>query len=376
MSTLGVIYQITNDPDDNQVLISRILPEGTLEFVTAVPTLGSGTDLMSTDPFFSQNPVVVFDHSLFVVNAGDNSITMFQIVPQDPTQITLQAVIDTNGDYPVSIAVNSRYVAVLNGGTQSGFRVFSWNSNGSVSPIPGWDRRIPLNPPQSTPPMGPPNTVSQIMFSPDDRALLVAVKGTSNDQPGAILIYPISSNGLAQRPTVNIPATGHLPFSLLPVNQDGLLVTDAAEGVITFRYNSTTGQSNAGDSQSVPITGAVCWSAYSPRTRNYYVIGADSGNVSEINVNPRTLHPTLVNTYELGMKSAAADAHIANVNGIDYLYVNTPGTRSISVLRLDGPGYATILPPLHLPEDLSGPTVAGLATVSPQARGTGRCSVM
>jgi hypothetical protein len=382
MSTLGAVYQINNDPDDNQVLISRILPDGMLDFVTTVPTLGRGTDLMTSDPFFSQNPVVVFNHSLFVVNAGSNSMSLFQIDPSDPTHITLQVVIDTNGDYPVSIAVNSRYVAVLNGGTRSGFRVFSWNPNGAVSPIPQWDRSIPLNPTQVTPPMGPPNTVSQIMFSPDNRSVIVAVKGTSNDQPGAILIYPISNNGLAQRPTVNIPATGYLPFSLLPIDSDGLLVTDASMGVITFMYHSTTGQSNAGDSQSVPITGAVCWSAYSPTTGNYYVIGAESGNVSEINVDQsnrsRSLHPTLVNTYPLGMTTSAADAQIATIDGIDYLYINTPGTHSVSVLRLDGPGHATLLPQLHLPWDVSGPTVAGLATVPSQSTrpATSNCSIM
>jgi hypothetical protein len=364
MSTLGAVYQINNDPDDNQVLISRILPSGMLEYVTMVPTQGRGTPLMTSDPFFSQNPVVVFNHSLFVVNAGSNSMSLFQIDPHDPTHITLQAVIETHGDYPVSIAVNSQYVAVLNGGTRSGFRVFSWNPNGSIAPQ--WDRSIPLNPPQSTPPMGPPDTVSQIMFSPDNHALLVAIKGTSNDQPGAILIYPISNNGVAQRPTVNIPATGYLPFALLPINRNGLLVADASEGVITFTYNPTTGESTAVTSQSVPITGAVCWSAYSPQTKHYYVIGAESGNVSEISINPRTHHPTLVNTYALGMKTSAADAQTATINGIDYLYVNTPGTHSVSVLRLDGPGHATMLPPLHLPLDISGPTIAGLATISKQ----------
>lgn len=365
MSTTGAVYQINNDPNDNEVLVYRILSDGTLNYVTAVSTSGQGSRITEPDPFFGQSSVVVYGQSLFVVNAGSNTVSMFNISPQDPTQITLQTTVDTNGDYPVSIAVNSQYVAVLNGGAESGFRVFSWDPNGTLNPLLDWDRSIPLDPPQSTPPVGPTNTMSQILFSPDNKALLVAYKGTSESQPGAILIYPISDTTLASSPVKNIPQNGYLPFSMIPIKNNGLLVTDASYGVITFTYNSTTGQSTAAQSKSVPISGAVCWSAYSPITGNYYVIGAVSGDVSEIKIDPITLQPSLVKTYSLGSNSAAADAQIATINNINYLYVNTPGTQSVNVLKLNGPGQATILSPLTLPSNIARPAVAGLATISP-----------
>ena len=364
MSIYGAVYQINNDPNDNRVLVYKILRDGTLNFSTSVTTSGRGTSVRKSDPFFSQGPVIVFNQSLFVVNAGSNSLTMFNINPQDPTQLTFQTAIGTNGDYPVSITVNSQYVAVLNGGTRSGFRVFAWDPNGTLTPIPNWDRSIPLNPPQSTPPVGPPNTVSQIMFSPDDKSLLVAYKGISTTQPGVVLTYPINNGALTPNPIKNIIQSQYLPFSMICIDDNGLLLTDASKGVNATFYDSWTGQLSVKQVRSLQISGAVCWSAYSSKTGNYYVIGAVSGNVSEIKVDPVTLQPQLVNTYPLGMKSESADAQVATVDNVDYLYVNTPGTQGVNVLRLDGPGHATLLSPLTLPSNLASPAVAGLATIS------------
>lgn len=363
MTTSGAVYQINNDPDDNRVLIYKILPNGTLSFSSSVSTSGRGTRVRDTDPFFGQGSVNVFNQSLFVVNAGSNSVTMFSINPQDPTQITLQTTASTHGDYPVSIAVNSRYVAVLNGGTRSGFRVFTWNPNGTLTPIS--DRIISLNPPQSTPPMGPPNTMSEIMFSSDDKSIIAAYKGASPSQPGVILSYAINNGTVAQNPTKNMLQGHYLPFSMVPISDTGLLVTDASSGVDSLSYDSTTGKTKL--LGSVAISGAVCWSAYSSKTGNYYVIGAVSGDVSEISIDPTTLLPSLVNTYPLGITTSAADAQVATINGVDYLYVNTPGTESVSVLKLEGPGQATLLPSLSLPSNLSSPAVTGLATISKSA---------
>lgn len=348
MSSHGAIYQIDNNPIDNHVIIHKILSDGTLSFAGSVSTLGRGSSLNTSDPFYSQNPVIVDNDSLFVVNAGSNSMSVFKINPEDPTQIILQQVVDTNGDYPVSIAVNSLYVAVLNGGTRSGFRIFSRNS--SLTPI--WDRSISLNPTQSTPPMGPPNTVSQIMFSQDNKNILVIYKGTDDNHPGAMLIYPIN-NELVSNPHKIVIQPGYLPFALSPIEDIGLLIANASYGVNTLSYNSEI-------LRSIPISGAVCWTAYSSKTGSYYVIGSVSGDVSEIEVDS-ILQPNLINTHALGKDSAATDAQVATINGVDYLYVNTPGIRSVSILRLNSPGNVSLLPSSKLPPNMASPAVAGLA---------------
>ena len=267
-------------------------------------------------------------------------------------------VVDTNGDYPVSVAVNSTTIAVLNGGTKSNIRAFTWTSNGNVTNLKSYSRSIKLMPTQSNPPNGPPNTVSQILFSPDNKCLLVLYKGTSKSNPGGLLIYPITNNGLSTNPVKTVLKDGFLPFGMKTVGQNGLIVTNASNGVNFVTYDSSTGLAKS--SKILPIDGAVCWVTYSPLTNNYYVIGATSNDITEVNVNQGNLK--LINTYHLPMGSNPNESAIVAINNNNYLYVNCPGSKNITILSLNSSGNAKIIGTVNYPADYSSPKIVGMAT--------------
>lgn len=357
-NSMGAVYQLSNS-SNNSVLMYNISKDGNLQFFGSVNTGGSGTSLNMPDPLLSQNPIVVYDNYLFAVNPGSNNLSIFSINPSDPTDVKLLNVVDTDGDYPVSIAVNSDTIAVLNGGTRSNLRCFTWDQSGAINMIPSFSRNISLKPRQSTPPKGPPNTVSDVAFSPDNKCLLISYKGSDMNNPGAISIYTIKNGQLSTKPIKNILNGGFLPFGMKTAGNNGLIVTNASNGVNYIVYNSSTGMTNASSSNILPIGGAVCWVTYSPLTKNYYVVGATSNDITELTVNNSSLQS--VNTYHLPTGSNPGDSNVAAMGSKNYLYVNSPGTKSINVLELTSAGTAKITNNVNYPPSYSSPAVVGLA---------------
>lgn len=371
MSYAGASYQITNNPDANSLIIRKISSNVNSEFSSSIQTGGKGSTLNISDPLFSQGSITRFGDYLFTVNAGSNNISMFKINPNNPVEVSFITTSPTIGEYPVSVAVNSQYIGVLTGGTNSGINFYKWNSH-SITPINEWNRSIQLNPPQQTPPSGPTNTVSEIIFSPDGKAIIVSYKGYNQSNPGGILIYPIQNNSLASNPVKSVPQGSALSFSMSPVGNSALLVTDASRGYSVFGYNSETGETTAATSPFIEVPPhqgrSICWSTFSPQTGNYYLVGAASASIIEVNVSSSNLKSTIVRSYDLGA-SDLTDANVLTISGQDYLYVNSPGDRSVIVMKLNGPGQASVVQTDNsLPADIDATGISGMVTVNNSAR--------
>lgn len=369
MSYAGASYQITNNPNGNHLIIRKILNDGTSQFSSIVPTYGTGTAPNVSDPLFSQDSTIRYKNTLFVVNAGSNSVSMFRINPYNPIDITLVNMIST-GSYPVSLAANSKYLAVLTGGENSGINFYTWNESKSIiNPLSDWNRSIQLNPVQTTPPSGPMNTVSDIIFSPDDKSIIVSYKGYDESRPGGVLIYPIKDTGLSDKPVKCILQGAALPFSITPVGNNSLLVTDAAKGFYVFSYNSSTGDSTSTPVFSVPAQQGktLCWSTYSKQTGNYYLIGTAGSNVIEVNID-QNLQATIVKSYKIPNNLGnITDVNTLNIKGIDYLYINAPGDKSVIVIKLTGPGNASIIQiDKSLPNSVEVGSISGMTLVDPE----------
>ena len=87
--------------------------------------------------------------------------------------------------------------------------------------------------------------MSQILFSTDNLALIIAIKGRDATDPGYLLFYSLSNyqTTLSSSPNKVIPNNAILPFSMTPVSGNGLLLTDAgSKGVLTLIYSSTYGK--------------------------------------------------------------------------------------------------------------------------------------
>ncbi|CAF3642781.1 unnamed protein product [Rotaria socialis] len=276
---------------------------------------------------------------------------MFMINSLDATQLTLLSVQPVNGWFPVSVTANYLYACVLTGGNITGIRFFTYNSSG-LFVVPWFDRIVTPSPTQSVPSNNFAGTMSKILFSADNMALIVAYKNYSSSQPGNILLYLLSNNstmlGLAPVPT-NLSQVIQ-PTSITLMGTNGLLVTDpGANGILTMFYSSIFNTNGAiYNSILTPInstlSGILCSSAYSSKIGNYYVVGRAGVTTSivELNLNWNNFNPvTVVQYYSLPNNAGAFEATVVNLGGTDYLYVLGTMAHTISGYQLNAAGNAT-----------------------------------
>jgi hypothetical protein len=291
------------------------------------------------------------------------------INPADATQLTLLSVQTTNGWFPVSVTVNSMYACVLTGGNITGIRCFTYNSSGLFL-MSSFDRNLTSYISQSVPPNGPQQTMSEILFSADNLALIVSIKGINTTIPGYLLFYLLSNNNtmLSTNATQMTPTSAVWPFSMTLVGINGLLVTDpGANGVLTLSYSSTSGMIN--NSMLTPVNtslaSVLCWSTYSPTIGNYYVIGAGTATIVELNLNlsSNTNPVQIVQYYSLPNNTGALDTTVVTLAGIDYLYVIGTTAQVITGYQLNAAGNATLntMVAAQTGNTSNIPTLAGIA---------------
>ena len=103
---------------------------------------------------------------------------MFRINAKSPTAIKLIGhPVDAMGEIPMSVAYSSdlKTACVVNGGAKAGVSCFTADHAKGLSPIGTLRPFRAYN--QTTPPLGPPLTTSDIEFNPSSTAVLVTVKG-------------------------------------------------------------------------------------------------------------------------------------------------------------------------------------------------------
>ncbi|KAF8873063.1 hypothetical protein CPB84DRAFT_1854178 [Gymnopilus junonius] len=354
-SIAGAVYFLTNDPSGNKVVSVSISADGLVgPTVHASSTEGRGLRGMtdppnSADALFSQGSVAVNSNArlLAAVNAGSNTVSLFSINPDDPTRLTLLGrPVPSGGDFPQSVAINSRGtdVCVLNGGKVNGVNCYATHPIFGLLPRANSIRLLNRN--QTNPPSGPLGSLSSIIFSPDDSRLLAAVKGTPT-APGFIATWAVGFDGLlSSQYGKSTPAPGGgVPFSLTPIpGTNAYIATDAALGFDIFNFASSNNRNSTLEAASSTVTaipgqGALCWSTYSSKSGNFYLIDTMTDIVSEVQVDGN-LNGSLVKQYQLAAGSAILDAEVATVNHNDFLYVLSAIAASIDVLSVSTPGKA------------------------------------
>ncbi|KAJ3274057.1 hypothetical protein HDV01_003550 [Terramyces sp. JEL0728] len=349
----GATYFMTNNPDGNQVVVSAIGQDGKLNIVNTVSTGGKGGNGIADnsdkgpDSLFSQDSVIVGDKHLFSVNPGSNSVSMFSIDQADPTKIKLLQTADSCGDFPVALAFSSKLqmLCVVNGGKNNSVMCYAVDNNG-LRGLP--DTTRPLGFTQTTPPNGPLGTVSDVLFNEDSSEVLVSVKGNPPANfTGFIASYAVQGKALSAKPVLNQPKGSVAPFSmsLVPNSNNRVLFTDAGVGFgLVDLQNGAESASNV-----VPVQGqgAICWSDFSPRTKNMYMVDIKTSLLTEVNVasngSPKA---TLVAQHPLSGNTI--DFRIASLADKDVAFVNTPGKNAVQVVALDAPGKTTLLQTLDL----------------------------
>ncbi|KAJ7773983.1 hypothetical protein B0H16DRAFT_115746 [Mycena metata] len=362
---VGAAYFMSNEPSGNYLISSLIDPEGKLTLWEGLYTGGTGLKgvpgppVNVLDALFTQGSMVVSQPGKFLanVNAGSNSVTIYAINAQNPAELTIVGKPTwSGGEFPTSLAINKagNRLCVVNGGAVSGVSCYTVDNRKGLTPIPGALRDLGLN--QTTPATGPGNTPGDIIFSEDEKYLIVTIK-TGN---GYLAIWDVNHDGSLSKNFTKVNG-GQLPFSLTPVTgvPGALFASDPGMTAGYTIYNL-----DGNKLKSPPLTtkiegqGAVCWSVYSPKSGNYYVTDIRTSNITEVHVE-KSLQSHIVKQYSMGY-DGPMDSTIVTIGKNDIFYALAANRTGITVLNVAAPGKLDVIQRL----DVADPAAAANITLN------------
>ncbi|KAK6359223.1 hypothetical protein TWF696_000387 [Orbilia brochopaga] len=329
------LYFQTNLPTGNSVVAIPILSNGGIHTGkwSAFATGGIGSAgreaenaTAGPDALFSQDSVIVQDNMLFTTNAGSNTISMFRIDPRNPTCLTLVGEpACTLGEFPVAIAYSRRLrmACVVNAGAEDGVTCFSVSARTGLKPLDKSARKLNLG--QSTPPLGPTGTVSDIFFTPDSKSLIVMVKGDPpTNVTGFVAVYPVQNGKVSSVPVKSNPTGSVALFGSSMISNTDIIATDAGFGTMKLSLNPQTHEVVADVKTTIDGQVATCWTAFSPKIGSVFVTDIKMNRAQEISTSSGKVVSALNFTNGNG-------GNIDNIVGGDFLYSLSPSTGKVDI---------------------------------------------
>src|SRR5262249_21699797 len=117
---VGAVYTMTNDPDDNAVLVFNRAADGSLTAGGSFSTGGQGTGGREPDLGLGNAGALALSHDqrlLFVVNPGSDDLSVFAVLHEG---LQLLDRVSSGGQQPISVTVHRHLVYVLNAGGNVG----------------------------------------------------------------------------------------------------------------------------------------------------------------------------------------------------------------------------------------------------------------
>lgn len=329
-----------NEPSPNEMFMFFRENCKKTEEIDRENTGGIGTgpgNVFPEDPLGSQSSVIVSQNEkfLFVVNAGDNTITSMRIYKDKIKKIMT---VNSGGIFPVSLAEHNNLLYVLNAAEESNLSAFKVLVDGSLEELPITKPSFGVFPLDGT----QPNTVttpSQVGFNNDGTKLIVCVKENALlGQKGGLYVYDVNKSDGTLSNEVKTISEGFIPFSFIV--KDNILVVDQIFGLIPnldpTGLSAVSSYSLQSDNNLIPISSnipnfqsAACWIAR--KDKYIYVSNTLSNNISSY---------VLLDNGEIKLlESEAAKTDIAPVDMVitgkgKYLYVVAPGTGSIQGFKI------------------------------------------
>ncbi|CAG5161238.1 uncharacterized protein ALTATR162_LOCUS5988 [Alternaria atra] len=366
------IYMLTNDVE-NAVVALPIGADGMLSEGKTTKTGGAGSVAVDAegkpatpDALVGQSALTVVGNNLFAVNAGSNTLTMMTISSNDPTSLACAGKpVAIPGEFPNTVAASAKNKLACVGttGAVAGISCASFSSQG----LGQMDGLRPFNLGQSTPPVGPLNTVSQTFFSSDESALFTTVKGDPTvNNTGFLSTYAVqASNGaatLSKKDVRSSPEGTAVLFgsATMPNDPSSLFVTDASFGAAVLSVDSK-GQATVKGSQAIDGQAATCWATISDTTKSAFVTDVGVNRVVEMSLDDASI------IMQLDL-SANGDPGLIDLRAAgDFVYALSPGNgttnAAITVLDVSG-GQGSMKQVQHFDlGGVAGKTAQGMAVM-------------
>lgn len=315
----GAVFVTTNGANGNEVKAFSRAADGSLSPLGSFATGGTGVGGVG-DPLTSQGTAALSpDHKLlFVVNAGSNDVSVFQIKKDGLKLVDRES---SAGVFPVSVAASENAVYVLNAGS-SEVGIFGYNDSGNLSSR----GKAALSPNTSGP--------TEVRVSPNGRWLDVTERVSNT-----IDAFRIGDDGSLGAP-VESASAGQTPFGF-QFTPKGLVVISEAGSASASSYNQTSNGTLTPVSSAISNGGqaAPCWLIVDPRGRFAYTANAGGSSISGFAIgNDGTL--TLLTpggrTGDLGTGAQPLDIDFGGDGHFLYVLENGKGTIGAFAVNADG----------------------------------------
>jgi 6-phosphogluconolactonase len=317
----GAVFTQTNAVAGNAVVAYARAEDGSLSYAGTVSTGGNGIGGV-TDPLASQYSLLLDDNNkfLFVVNAGSNDISTFRV---DGANLSLVGTTSSGGTLPTSLAIAHHTLFVLNAGSNTvvGFDI---RENGSL-----------VADPQAASPLAAGAVGgAAVRASRDGKWLVVTEKGSKS-----IDVFSVNGSGHLGSPVRSV-SSGVSPFGFDFVDDDQIAVSEAGSAAASlYEISKKSGVLNT-ESASVSTHGqaAPCWLIATANGRFAYTANAGSGTISGYSIAQGAM--TLLNasgvTGSTGAGSTPLDLDLSS--GDRYLYVLESGAGRIGAFAVGSDG--------------------------------------
>ncbi|KAG9193106.1 hypothetical protein G6011_03141 [Alternaria panax] len=238
------------------------------------------------DALVGQSALTIAGYNLFAVNAGCNALTMMTMSSSDPILLLgASKPVAIPNEFPNTFAASTKNKLACVGTTGAVAEIsctsFSRQGFGQM------DGLRPCDLGQSTPPVGPLNTVLQTFFSHDETALCTTVKGDPTvNNTGFVSTYAVqASKGtttLSKKDVHSSPQGTAVLFgsATLPHDPSSLFVTDASFGATVLSIDSH-GQATVKSAHVIDEQVATCWAIISDATNSAFVTDVGMNRVVE-----------------------------------------------------------------------------------------------
>ncbi len=329
------LFVETDASSGNTILSYHRASDGTISFDGSFATGGLGASATNgsssvADPLASQGGLTLVNNNqeLIAVNAGSDTVTVFFV---NGTQLTPIQQISSGGLFPVSVASNGRFVAVVNAGGAGSVAEFAL-LGGRLFPLPGQVRSLGLS--NATPPEFH-HGAGEVAYTPNGKFIIITTKLSPNEF-GGYDVFSVGFNGALGVSPVFTAAVNALPFAFVFDDAGNVVATEASNSsVSTYHVNSNGTLTNLGNSGTDGAK-ALCW--ISGANGYYYGSNAGSGTLSSFDENGSGA-PQLVN-------ATAATAHAGTTDSVvspdgSFLYVESGGAGTIDAYAIGAGGTLT-----------------------------------
>jgi hypothetical protein len=184
---------------------------------------------------------------------------------------------------------------------------------------------------QTTPPVGPTNTVSQAFFSGDESRLFTTVKGDlTKNNTGFFSVFPVTNEDgpsgaslASQDVRSSLDGTAVLFGSAIIPGTSNVFVTDASFGGAVLSVDSSTNKATVTAKQAISGQKSTCWAAFSQTSKSVFVTDVGVNHLVEMS----TTDAKILNTAEL----SNGDPGLIDLRAAgDFVYALSPGNGTTS----------------------------------------------